>query len=134
MLILVLDLLGAFGRGFLANGHRRTPDGVLDVRYEHIERYSTPSILRIHFGPTAIQNGKIPLYVSQSVVNELGNQRIIPQPESSILQAGGILYTFPASAAGGIAFTLEPSRPGIFHFTLQVPGSEAFHARVLVFP
>jgi hypothetical protein len=132
--ILILDLLGAFGRGYLANSRMQAADGTLAICYEHIERYSTPSIMQIHFGPTAIHDGKIQLYVSQSVLDDLGNRRIIPQPASSMVQQSGVLYTFPASSAGSAAFALQPTRPGIFHVTLQVPGGEALRTRIFVFP
>ncbi len=133
--IVVLDLLGAFGRGYLAHHQMRTSDGALDVKYENIERYGTPSILKIHFGPAAIHNGKIQLYISQSVVSELGNQRVIPQPVSSVIQQDGILYTFTAlPPSGSASFDLQPTRPGIFHISLQVPGEEKLSARIFVVP
>lgn len=133
--IIVLDLLGAFGRGYLANSTMRATDGTMDVKYEHIERFSTPSMLRIQFGPAAVHDGKIQLYVSQSIVSKLGNRRVIPQPASSVAKQNGILYTFPASAKGAsAAFALQPTRPGVFHIALQVPGGEKLRSRIFVVP
>ncbi len=133
--IIVLDVLGAFGRGVLAHAERHTPDGTLNVKYERIERASTPSIMSIRFGPEAIQDGKIQLFLTESVVKDLGAQRIIPQPLSSTIGNGGITYTFPATstpAAVDIAF--EPSFPGVHRFLLQVPGKQFVSARVAVVP
>lgn len=135
-LIVTLDLLGAFGRGYLANSKIRAHDHTMDVKYEHIERFSTPSILKIKFGPAAIHDGKIKLYVSQSFVSELGNRRIIPQPETSQVVPSGIVYTFDAaSGAATVAFALQPARPGIFPIALQVmPGGEQLRSKVFVMP
>lgn len=134
-LIVALDLLGAFGRGYLADSEMRASDGTMDVKYEHIERFSTPSILRIHFGPAAIHNGKIELHVSESLIGKLGNRRIIPQPETSVVEQSGIEYTFAAATdAATVAFALQPTQPGIFHIALQVQGGEMLRSRILVVP
>ena len=67
-LIIVLDLAGLFGRGPIAKAERRSADGTIDVKYERIERTDSPSILTVQFAQSAIQNGKIHLYVSNSLV------------------------------------------------------------------
>src|ERR1700761_999470 len=55
-LVIVADLFGCFGRGPLAHATAETPDKTLVVNYERIERFSTPSILRVNFGPKAIRD------------------------------------------------------------------------------
>jgi hypothetical protein len=142
LVIVLLDLAGAFGRGPLANAHARTPGGTMVIDYEHTERFSTPSIMTIHFAPSAVQDGKIQLWVSDTVVKELGNQRIVPEPVSSVIGNGGILYTFASTPLpDSIAFALQPARPGITHFELRMPGAtlngpprDTFKARVVVMP
>ncbi|MBV8809892.1 MAG: hypothetical protein JO033_14570 [Acidobacteriaceae bacterium] len=93
--VIVADLLGCFGRGPLANATAQTNDRTIQVKYERIERYAAPSILRIDFGPTAIHEGKIQFWVGESVIKALGAQRFIPQPEKSVVGQDGISYTFP---------------------------------------
>lgn len=133
--IVILDLLGAFGRGWLAKDHIRAADGSLDVQYERIERTGTPSMMMIHFGSSAIHSDKVVLYVSESVVRQLGARRVIPQPSSSVVGDKGVAYTFPVSTQpASAAFALQPSAPGVFHFTLQSPGSQPVRARVVVLP
>jgi hypothetical protein len=137
----LLDLAGLFGRGPLAKAHANTSGGTMVVDYERIERFSTPSIMTIHFGHSAVQDGKIQLWVSDSVVKELGNQRIVPEPVSSVIGNGGILYTFASTPLpDSIAFALQPANPGIWHFELRMPGAtldsprDEFKARVVVMP
>ncbi|MBV8570703.1 MAG: hypothetical protein JO319_08820 [Acidobacteriaceae bacterium] len=135
LLIVIADVLGVFGRGPLAKAHARSKDGTIDLQYERVERFSTPSIMTVKFGPNAIRDGKIQLWVSQSVIKQLGNQRVVPQPLISTVGQDGILYTFPAaSAPASASFALEPSSPGVFDFALQVPGAERLSARVYVMP
>jgi hypothetical protein len=133
--IVFLDLVGAFGRGPVANAHKQTSDGSMRLDYERVARFSTPSLMTIHFGPSAVHDGKIQLWVSDSIIKELGNQRIVPQPVTSSLTDGGLLYTFPSTPKTNSAeFALQPSSPGVFHFTLGVVGSDRVTARVIVMP
>jgi hypothetical protein len=133
--IVIADLLGCFGRGPLANAQVRTSDGTMDVKYERVERFSTPSILRIQFGQNAVHDGKIQLWVDDALLKPLGNQRVIPQPAASVVDHGGILYTFPATGLPAtVEFALEPAAPGIYSTMLRVPGAEPAKLRIYVMP
>jgi hypothetical protein len=134
-LIIVLDLAGLFGRGPIAKAQRRSADSAIDVKYERIERTDSPSILTIQFAQSAIQNGKIQLYVSNSLVKELGAQRIIPAPQDTVIGDGGLTYTFPASRPpASVDLALQPSGPGIYDFTVGVVGGQPVHAKIIVVP
>jgi hypothetical protein len=135
--LIVLDLAGVFGRGPAANATLINPE--MHVDYERIERSSTPSLLRIRFGSGAIVDGKIHLYVSESIVKELGNTRIIPQPETSAVGQGGITYTFAATTPpAAVTFALEPTHPSVTQFTVRVTGtpesSPPLSAKIVVLP
>jgi hypothetical protein len=133
--IIVLDLAGLFGRGPIAKADRRSADGTTDVKYERIERTDSPSMLSIAFGESAIQDGKIRLYVSESLVKGLGTQRVVPAPLTSVVGDGGVTYTFPAShVPASVDLALEPSGPGMYEFTVGVVGAAHVHAKVLVVP
>jgi hypothetical protein len=134
-LIIILDLAGLFGRGPIAKAERRTADGTMDVKYERIERTDSPSIMSIEFGPSAIQQGKIQLYVSSSLVKSLGTQRVIPAPQNTVIGEGGLTYTFPATKPpASVDLALQPSGPGIYDFTVGVVGGQPVHARIVVVP
>jgi hypothetical protein len=133
--VLVADALGAFGRGWLARTERHSSDGMFRLRYDRIQRTGTPSNLTIDFGPTAIHDQKVRLFASETIVKELGAQRIIPQPTLSEIGPSGIAYTFPASGTPATAtIALQPSFPGIHRIELRTPGSEPIRASILVLP
>ncbi|HSU29673.1 MAG TPA: hypothetical protein VLJ11_00440 [Bryobacteraceae bacterium] len=133
--ILALDVTGLLGRGYLAKGTAQTKDGAMVVKYERIERFKTPSILTIQFGPSALQNGKLILWTSDSLVKDLGAQRVIPQPEASVIGEGGLRYVFDATPGpSSVQFALEPGKIGLHHLTLRVPGSEDLKLDVAVLP
>lgn len=122
--ILALDLSGIMGRGPLAKASVRTADGTMKIDYERVERFETPSMMTIYFGPNAVANGQIQLWVSEGVIKPLGNQRIIPQPKSSVLDGDGILYTWPTTEhPNTVAFALQPSTPGSKAFTIRLPAT-----------
>jgi len=133
--ILLCDLLGLFGRGWLAKAERSTPDNGLILKYERIERASTPSIMTLDFGPAAIQGGRIQVFVSNSIVMPLGAQRIAPQPQQSSVGNGGITYTFAATQSpAAVQIALEPSFPGLHSFRVQVVGRQPIDANIFVVP
>ncbi len=134
-LVVLADVLGVFGRGWFAKAKLNEPESGMVVDYERVERASTPSIITIHFNPDAASNGTVQLYISNSVVKELGNQRVSPQPEHSTIGNDGITYTFPAaSGVMDVQLALEPSFPGYRGFTMQIPGRQAVGAHIVVVP
>ena len=135
LLVLLADLSGALGRGPLANAKRESPDGTIEVKYERVERSNTSSIMTILPRPSAVHDGKVQLFVSDSVVQKLGAQRVIPQPLESIVGSGGITYVFAASAQPMlIQIELKPSFMGPHSFTIGVPGGEPVGASAFVLP
>ena len=134
-LIILCDLLGLFGRGWLAKAKRTTADHALTLNYERIERASTPSIMTFHFGPAAIRSGHIQIFVSNSIVKQLGAQRVTPQPIVSAVGNGGITYIFAATQVpADVEITLESSFPGRHTFRVQMPGEAPIDASVFVVP
>lgn len=135
LLVLIADVLGVFGEGWLAKAECHEKNSGIDLWYDRVERTSSPDTLRVRFRPEAVANAKAQLFVSESLVKQLGAQRITPQPESSTVGADGIRYTFPASGAGGeVQIEIQPPAPGVRNFTMQVPGMQAVTERVVVMP
>jgi hypothetical protein len=133
--IIVCDVLGVFGRGYMAKSERRAGDETVDVHYDRIERANTPSILSVQFGASAIREGQVHLFVSTSVVKDLGAQRVVPEPAASAVGSGGITYTFPVTGLpASIDIALAPSYPGVHSFTVGVAGAEMVTAKVAVLP
>ena len=131
--ILIADLAGIFGRGPVA--HAEVRNSSMALKYERIERAGTPAILQVQFAPGVAQGGKVKLFVSGGLVKELGNQRVVPAPESSAVGGGGITYTFAAGdGPAEVEFALQPAKMGVYYFTLQAPGADGLTERVVVMP
>lgn len=133
--LVTLDLIGVFGRGPLAKAHAEAPDGTMQIDYERIERFSTPSILTVRFGNNAIHDGKIQLWADGGLVTKMGNQRVVPQPQESKVGNEGILYTFPVTQIPAtVEFALAPTMPGTAELKLQVPGGSLMRPKIFVMP
>jgi hypothetical protein len=135
VIVIICDLLGAFGDGWLAEGTASTPDRALTIDYERIERASTPSTMTLHFGPGAIRDGRVKVFVSDSIVQGLGAQRVSPQPAISGIGANGISYTFPATTGpADVQIGLQPTKPGLQDLEVRVPGEPPISTSVFVMP
>jgi hypothetical protein len=135
VLFLLLSLAGLFGRGPLSKVTAQSPDGSMQVDYERFQRFSTPSVLNVRVNPASIRNRQVQLWVSESLVKPLGNQRVIPQPERSELGDGGIVYTFPASeTSASIEFQMQPSAIGKSELKMRIPGNAEVDLNVYVMP
>lgn len=135
LLIVVIDLFGGFGRGWLAKAQKSTQDGAVTLDYERIERGSTPSIMTFQFGANAVHRGQIVLFVSDSLVKPLGAQRVSPQPAVSIVGSGGITYEFPAiEGVKSVQIELQPSFIGVHRFYVQAQGSQPIEGAIAVLP
>lgn len=135
ILFLIASFIGVFGRGPLSNSEAKAPDGSFTVKYERVQRYSTPSVMTIEFAPSAINNGQIQLWVNDALVKPLGNQRIVPQPLRSEVGNGGILYTFPATTTpASVEFQTQPGTFGRSELEIRVPGAGSIKREILVMP
>ena len=134
-LILLADLSGLLGRGPLANAKGHASDDTLNIKYERVERANTASIMTILPGQAALQGGQFRLFVSDSILKQLGAQRVIPEPARSDIGNGGVTYTFTANALPMLVqIELKPSFVGPQHFTVGVPGAQPIHAKTFVLP
>jgi hypothetical protein len=135
VLIIVCDLLGLFGSGWLAKAKRATPDKAFTLNYERVERTSTPSVMTLHFSQSAIEDGHIEVFVSDSIVKGLGAERVSPEPAVSAIGGDGITYEFSATQSpADVQFSLEPGYPGPHRFRIQLRGEPPIDASVFVVP
>lgn len=135
LLVLIADVLGLFGRGWLSKAELHTPDRALTLHYEWVERTSTPSIMTLDFGPAAVHDGHVQVFVSNSIVKSLGAHRIAPEPAVSTIGQDGVTYTVPANAGKmSMEISLMPQLPGEERFEVLIPGSPPLRGTVIVVP
>lgn len=133
LFILLCTFAGLLGRGPLAGA--TLSNDKLKVKFDRIARTGTPSLMEISFTPAAIHEGKVQLFVSESVVRELGAQRIIPAPAQTYIGNGGLTYIFPATRTPAfVKFGLQPDGPGVYRMAIGIAGEQPLESRVYVLP
>jgi hypothetical protein len=122
-LFVLAALAGLFGRGPFSHRTYRTADGRLALDFEPVVRAGTTTQITVHFftpegskptGEGAADPAR--LFVSSTVMEPLGLQRVIPQPDGAKAVAGGAVYQFaiPATAdSAAVRFMLKPSGIGL---------------------
>lgn len=135
-IILIAALLGAFGPGLLSHREAISGDGRLTVDYYLVQRHSAPSELRLRFEPDA--NAEFAqLAFSQSFVDEIKLESIMPSPSSISLQGERVVYDFRAAdlgEQGHVVFRYQHESFGPLTGTITLlPGSEV-DLSTFVFP
>lgn len=137
VILLLTALSGITGRGPLAHKRASTQDQALQIKYDWVERFKTPSVLSIRLEPATFQGNHAYVWLSRSFVDKLGLQRISPEPALSIPQAQGITYLFAIQQSGQpiiLDFALEPAQVGLFRQEVRVAGGQQLFVHTLVFP
>ena len=122
LLIVLAALVGLFGRGPLSHRTHMTSDGRLAVDFEPLARWGTTTQVTVHLSSpkdgTAGEGGAVQarVFVSNEIVEPLGLQQVIPQPNATEANGGGVVYDFaipPGRDGGLVRFVLKPSTVGL---------------------
>jgi hypothetical protein len=138
--LIIAAVAGFLGRGYFSKTRAASADGAIQVEYERVARFGAPTVAAVTFGPAAIHDGKVQLWANQSILREMGTQRVIPQPQQASLTENGTLFTFAVNdqVAGAtparVQFMLQPTAVGRQTLRLGSPGSPTVTAKVLVLP
>ncbi len=132
--LIVLDLLGAFGRGPLANAAAASADRSVEITYERIERAGTPSMMALKINAERDPRDA-ELFVSDTAVSGLGLQRVIPAPQATTIGNGGLTYRFPRGTLPAmVRLEFQPVSAGLYHLAIGVPGVPPVRVAVIVVP
>lgn len=135
IVFLILSFLGVFGRGPLAHASYASTAGAMSVKYERFQRFGSPSVLFVDLDPSTFHDGTAQVWVSDDLVKPLGTQRIVPQPERSVIVGDGVLYTFPANTGPALVeFQTQPAAIGSSSVTLRIPGRAPVTLHIFVYP
>jgi hypothetical protein len=115
IVLVAAAFLGAFGRGWLANGRARDADAQLSAEYERITHNQAPSRMTISVAPGAVSGGDFGLWIDREYLSQGTLRMILPEPDRSEITASRIIYVFhsPDSEQGAkITFDFEPESLG----------------------
>lgn len=101
LVIAIAALTGIFGGGPFASAEAASPDG-LRVRYERVIRLRAPQTLYIEAPAGAARaDSTLSIWLDREWLESNGLEAIVPEPESSLLEGGRIVYEFRVARASG---------------------------------
>ena len=100
-LLLLAALAGLAGHGPLNSAHQSSGDGRLAVDYQPIERYQSPTELRIRFQSQSRETRLIRVGFSREFAEATAPDKVIPEPASVELQPHRVIYTFQILSPAG---------------------------------
>lgn len=134
---LLVSLIGLLGRGPLAKKTISVGPGQLELTYERVLHYNTPSNIEVHLAQNALQNDHVHLRIEGAVTYKAAFQEIIPQPVSADPLPNGIVADIPVSAAsanGRIMILQQPSAVGPIESSIGLEGGPSLSFSQFVLP
>jgi hypothetical protein len=108
-------LAGLLGPGPLSRTTAGERGGQLWLEYSRFGRFMAPSIMRVHLGPNAGQQGSVCLWLSRDYLEGVEIQAISPPPERVEAGPGQLTYVLPVSGASdstAVTFSLKTQQFG----------------------
>ena len=135
LIIAAAGLLGLFGQGPFSYATARA-DGI-EVEYERFERLLAPAQIEVKLTQQDFQNREARVQVSRKMLNMYNLQRIVPEPDQSILSDDMITYVFKVDQARQprqITFDLQPNHIGQVNGRIGLENGQPVQFTQFVYP
>ena len=136
VLFVSAGVAGLFGRGPLSHHTNTVPGADMSVDYEPITRVQTDTQITLHVRNDS-DSPVMKVLVSTQLVEPMGLQRILPQPQAEAVQGNGLALSFevpPGTKDGHIRFVVQPAGVGPVPLSAQIVGHPAVHWTQLALP
>jgi hypothetical protein len=137
VLLMIVTVLGALGRGHLAKCKAQTGDGSLWVEYDKVVHFRTPAEITVRLQNNAIENGVVRLRINDALYKQLGLERILPQPMNQTATNDGVVLFFPVALMARemtVHLIMQPGSVTLSSEELGIPGRSTLRIRQLVLP
>jgi hypothetical protein len=112
MAFIAAALFGVFGGGLLSNARAGAEGSALWIDYERFLRVGATARLFVHLGP-APDGGSQELRINREYFESLRVERIVPEPEQTVIGASEVTMVFPPSReASLVIFEVQPLKVG----------------------
>ena len=109
-LLLVAAMLGLFSSGPLSETTAGSADSGVEVKYERFVRNTGKAAWTIRLAPTAVQNQKASLFISNTLAEAMATQNIAPAPATETSTRGGLLLEWDVA---------RPDSPPLVHLRFR---------------
>ncbi|HEU4616679.1 MAG TPA: hypothetical protein VFV10_01495 [Gammaproteobacteria bacterium] len=136
-LVVVAEILGAFGGGVLSRATAGSPERGLAVEYSRVWRKNAPTDLRFRMPRAPADGGELTLWIARRYLDKLDVDEITPEPERVEVGADRLTYVFNAHEPGipaEILFEIEPQTWGRLHAAAGLEGGAQVAFTQTIFP
>lgn len=130
-------LLGVFGgQGPVSDARQRTADGVLEIRYDRLTRWSAPATLEITVSGEHVDANELRLGLNREYLKAALIERITPAPVRTQAGTGEIYFVFAAApgARALIVFHLKMEAIGLQRGRITLAPDTALEFAQFVYP
>jgi hypothetical protein len=99
--VVAAALSGLLGPGPLSHRTETSSDGQLSINHYALQRYEAPAELVVRFRAPPSGTNLIRLGLSRTLTDRITVEGITPEPESTEMEDGRIVYSFRASNLSG---------------------------------
>ena len=92
-------LLGASGP--VATAQVDAPDGSMQVEYLRLDHHLGSGELTVEIAPGFVTDGEVRLWLDRTYVDDLGLERVVPEPDRVELEPERVVYVFNVGAEDG---------------------------------
>jgi hypothetical protein len=132
--VIILGLLGYFGRGPMNTVKRTVSDGTM-VQYERVVRFKTPTMIVFSI---PVNHGLASIKADKTTVQKLGLQQVFPQPTESLgsEEIGPLEFKVaePTAKAVLVQLLMQPSSVGPAKSIYQVNGETIVNIKQFIVP
>jgi hypothetical protein len=136
--VLLLGIVGFFGRGPVDHATAIAAKGLFRVGYEPVIRFRTPTVLTLHISPElAGENSVVSIRSNASLLTALQIRHADPQPQAWDAAADGPTRQFHVSSPGTevtVDLEVEPAAIGLFSVEFTAGNLPAVSLHQLVLP
>lgn len=131
ILFLLTGALGLLGKGPMADDTIALTNGSL--QFDRFARRHAPTEWVINYSqPPA--DGSLEFAIDSTFLSEFEVKAITPEPDTTEIKAGEVVFTFAAQSGGRIVFHLDPQTMGVSHGKLRFNDAEAIPLRQIIYP
>ena len=116
VLLILAGLAGLFGGGPLSEQRLTAASGGLRADYPRWVRNHSAFNLQLQVAPRAVKNGRVEIWIGQSLLQALQIESVSPEPEAVELGQDRLIYRFRVADPGELA-------PIVFHAKANGVGS-----------
>jgi hypothetical protein len=113
--VVLAAFFGFISPGLFSQVRTTDPSGLLTIQFDRYIHHQAPTLIKIEASPKAVREGRIGLWLSKELYEDVKVENVEPEPASVDLAMDRHYYNFTSRESTGplvMTLRLEPDHPG----------------------